>query len=182
MDERPQQPPQAPLLPYPDVSMPLLAVCLCGIFAWRVYFAAGVNLLPDECSYWAWSRRLDWSYFDNSGMVAYLIRLSTEFFGESTPFSVRFPFLILSGLSTFLLYCVSVNLYGNRQQALMAVVALNITPMAFLGAGAAIHDNALVFFWTLCLWAASRLINSLDLRWFYVMGVAAGLAIQSKYT
>lgn len=172
----------APFPPWPTVSTMAMVLCLVAIFVWRTFFAAWVNLLPDECSYWAWSRRLDWSYFDNSGMVAYLIRLSTELFGKSVPFSVRFPFLILSGLSAFLLYSTSVNLCGHRGRALLAVVALNVTPLALLGGTAAIHDNALVFFWTACLWAASRFVRNGEKFWFYIMGAAAGLAIQSKYT
>lgn len=181
-DQSPRQTPQAPFPPWSNVSAPLLALCLAAIFVWRTLFSAWVNLLPDECSYWAWSRHLDWSYFDNSGMVAYLIRVSTELFAVSTPFSVRFPFLILSGFSAFLLYRVSVDLFGNRTRALLAVVSMNLVPMALLGGSAAIHDNALVFFWTACLWAASRFVKTGDRYWFYCMGIAAGLAIQSKYT
>jgi 4-amino-4-deoxy-L-arabinose transferase-like glycosyltransferase len=159
----------------------LLATLFC-VFAWRSFFNEHVNLIPDECSYWAWSRRLDWSYFDNSGMVAYLIRLSTELFGNHTPFSVRFPFLVLSAITTYLVYSTSLLLFGNRFRALLATVLFNLTPIALLGGSVAMHDNALVFFWSLGLWAGARLLKSEDPRWFYVIGLAAGLAIQSKYT
>jgi 4-amino-4-deoxy-L-arabinose transferase-like glycosyltransferase len=160
----------------------LLLAALAGVFVWRALFSEHVNLIPDECSYWAWSRRLDWSYFDNSGMVAYLIRLSTELFGRHTPFSVRFPFLVLSALTTYLVYSTSLHLFGNRFRALFATLVFNITPIALLGGSAAMHDNALFFFWSLGLWAGARFLKSDDPRWFYVMGLAAGLAIQSKYT
>src|SRR5271157_5322503 len=89
--------PPVPLRHDPPVIWMILV--LAAVFVWRIFFTYSVNLIPDECSYWAWSRRLDWSYFDNSGMVAYLIRLSTSLFNESAPVSVRFPFLILSGLT-----------------------------------------------------------------------------------
>ncbi|HMK34318.1 MAG TPA: glycosyltransferase family 39 protein [Desulfomonilaceae bacterium] len=160
----------------------VLCAGLACVFAWRAYFTEHVNLIPDECSYWAWSRRLDWSYFDNSGLVAYLIRMSTELFGKNTPYSVRFPFLVLSGLTTYFLYKASFVLFGNRFRALLAAVLFNITPISLLGGSAAIHDNALVFFWTLGVWASAGFLKSGDPRWFYVMGIAAGLAIQSKYT
>jgi 4-amino-4-deoxy-L-arabinose transferase-like glycosyltransferase len=160
----------------------LLVAALACVFVWRAFFDSCVNLIPDECSYWAWSRRLDWSYFDNSGMVAYLIRLSTELFDASTPFSVRFPFLILSALTTYLVYSASAALFDNRFRALLVAVLFNMTPVALLGGSAAMHDNALMCFWSLGLWAAARFVKSEDPRWFYVMGIAAGLAIQSKYT
>jgi 4-amino-4-deoxy-L-arabinose transferase-like glycosyltransferase len=145
-------------------------------------FSYWLNLIPDECSYWAWSRRLDWSYFDNSGMAAYLIRLSTALFGESAPFSVRFPFLLLSAFGTFLAYRVSEELFGDRSRAILAALAVNLTPAALLGGAAAVHDNALTFFWIAAMWAAARFVRREDGRWFYVMGLFAGLAILSKYT
>lgn len=160
----------------------LLLAALAAVFAWRACFTAWVNLIPDECSYWTWSRNLDWSYFDNSGMAAYLIRLSTDLFGRSTPFTVRLPFLLLSVITTYLLYRVSVLLFNDNFRAIVSALIFNLTPLALLGGSAAVHDNALIFFWALSLWAAARFLISDDARWFYVMGVAAGLAIQSKYT
>jgi len=168
--------------PGTDVPAFYMLLALLGVFAWRIWFTGHVNLIADECSYWTWSRTLDWSYFDNSGMVAYLIRMSTCLFNESTPFTVRFPFLILSGLTTFLIYRVCALLFKNQSQALLSAVALNLTPVALLGGSAAIHDNVLLFSWVLALWAAARFVVSGQGKWFYVMGIAVGLAIQSKYT
>jgi len=159
-----------------------LVALLAVVFAWRIVFSGWVNLVPDECSYWTWSRRLDWSYFDNSGMVAYLIRLSTWLFGHHSPFSVRFPFLVLSGASTYLVYRVAAILFEDKSRALLAAVVFNLTPVALIGGSAAIHDNVLIFTWILALWAAANFLKGRDPRWFYVLGAAAGLAIQSKYT
>ncbi|MFH0824920.1 MAG: glycosyltransferase family 39 protein [Pseudomonadota bacterium] len=152
------------------------------VFAWRILFSHHFNLIPDECSYWAWSRRLDWSYFDNSGMTAYLVRLSTAILGEHTPFSVRLPFLILSAASTWLVYSISLLLFGSTHRALLSALILNLTPLGLLGAAAAMHDNALMFFQLCALWAAARFLRSEDQRWFYVMGASAGASILSKYT
>lgn len=169
-------------LPQSGISVPWVLAILVGVFLWRIVFSAYVNLIPDECSYWTWSRRLDWSYFDNAGMVAYLIRLSTEVLGVQSPFSVRLPFLILSGLATYLVYRISVLLFHKASRGLVAATLFNLTPVALLGGSAAMHDNALMFFWTLTLWATVRFLRSEDSRWFYAMGAAAGLSIQSKYT
>ncbi len=152
------------------------------VFAWRIFFSLQVNLIPDECSYWSWSRRLDWSYFDNSGMVAYLIRLSTFIFGSNTPFVVRLPFLILSLATTVAVYRSTIILFNEKRWAAAAAALFNVTPIALLGASCAMHDNALVFFWSLGLWATAKLTKTRDSRWFDVIGVATGLAVQSKYT
>ncbi len=163
-------------------SQTLLLLALGLVFAWRFLLSAHVNLIPDECSYWAWSRRLDWSYFDNSGMVAYLIRISTSLFGYSTPLSVRFPFLLLSALSSGLIYLCSLNLFGNRRHALVTVFVFNMTPVALLGGSAAIHDNALVFFTILSLWSMTKYLSEREDIWLYITGLATGLSIMSKYT
>jgi 4-amino-4-deoxy-L-arabinose transferase-like glycosyltransferase len=174
----------SPELEQPRSKLPAiwLLIGLAVIFVWRILFSGWANLIPDECSYWTWSRSLDWSYFDNSGMVAYLIRLSTAVLGKSTPFSVRLPFLILSVLTTFLVYRVTVILFGSRLRGLVAALFMNLAPLALLGGSAAIHDNAQIFFWMLALWGAAKYLKSDNLGWFYVIGTATGLAIQSKYT
>lgn len=159
-----------------------MLAALTAVFAWRVFFTYWSNLLPDECSYWTWSRQLDWAYFDNSGMVAYLIRLATALLRAITPFSVRLPFLVLSFVSTYLLYRVGVLLFGDKSCALSAATAFNLMPVALLGGSTAIHDNALIFFWIASLWSAARFLKSPGGHWFYIMGLFAGLDIQSKYT
>lgn len=130
-----------------EPSRVVLVFLLILVFLWRIFITYFVNLIPDECSYWAWSRRLDWSYFDNSGMVAYLIRLSTWMFQSNSPLAVRFPFLIFSALTTYLIFSISLTLFGKLDRALLAALAFNLTPVALLGGSAAIHDNALIFFW-----------------------------------
>lgn len=177
-----QEPLEEPSLSQSRVQVVWLLLGLTAVFLWRIVFTFHVNLIPDECSYWTWSRRLDWSYFDNSGMVAYLIRLSTGLFGDNTPFSVRFPFLVISGITTFLVYGVSHLLFKNRRNALIAALMFNLTPVALLGGSAAIHDNALILFWMTTLWAAAHFLKSRNSKWLLVAGLAAGFSIQSKYT
>ncbi len=160
----------------------LMVIVLIGIFIWRTFLSINANLIPDECSYWAWSRRLDWSYFDNSGMVAYLIRLSTEIFGRSTPFTVRFPFLMSSFITTLLVYSTARLLSRSTQVGVLSALLFNLAPISLLGATAAVHDNALIMFWALALWSCARFLESEDPRCFYFIGTAAGLAIISKYT
>ena len=157
-------------------------IALILIFMWRLYFAASLNLIPDECSYWAWSSQLDWSYFDNSGMVAYLIRLSTSLYRDHSPIVIRLPFLILSIFTTYLIYLISKDIYKNHERALGIAVLFNLTPTSILGAPLAMHDNALIFFWSVALWASVQFQKDEDVRWFYFIGVIAGFAMLSKYT
>jgi len=165
-----------------DQSMWAPIFVLTAIFVWRIIITVSVNLIPDECSYWAWSRHLDWSYFDNSGMVAYLIRLSTEFFGRSTPFTVRFPFLLISIIFTILIYLTGTRLSGSWKVGLLSALFFNLTPISLLGGSSAVHDNPLLMFWSLSLWSMSKFIGTENYKYFYVAGLSSGLAILSKYT
>ncbi len=172
----------SPVRQIDDQRMWIPIFCLAAIFIWRIIITVSVNLIPDECSYWTWSRRMDWSYFDNSGMVAYLIRLSTEFFGRSTPFTVRFPFLLISIIFTFLIYSTGTRLSGSRRIGLLSALFFNLTPISLLGGSSAVHDNPLLLFWALSLWSMSKLVTTENHKYFYLAGLSAGLAILSKYT
>ena len=70
---------------------------LLGIAPLLLALAAAVPPFDDELYYWCWSRDLQLSYYDHPPMVAYLIRLSTEIFGQ-TVFAIRLPGVI-SGLT-----------------------------------------------------------------------------------
>lgn len=160
----------------------LTLLALCAVFVWRIALSACAPLIPDECSYWTWSRRIDWSYFDNSGMVAYLIRLSTELLQSHSYLSVRFPFLIISAGSTYLIYRIYIILFQKTGPALLCALIFNITPAALLGGSAAMHDNALIFFWLAAIWSISVFIRDRQDHWLYFTGLFTGLAILSKYT
>ena len=58
----------------------ILAVMLCQV----VFLVWGCDwdLCGDEAEYWAWSRRLAWSYYSRGPVIAWLIRLATELLGD----------------------------------------------------------------------------------------------------
>ncbi len=95
---------------------------------------------------------------------------------------MRFPFVALSGLTTYLIYRVGFVLFESRERALAAAFIFNIMPLGFLGAGLAMHDNALIFFWTLGLYCMVQFIKTRERTWFYALGACAGAAMLSKYT
>jgi hypothetical protein len=54
----------------------IVAVMSCQI-AFLV-FGCDWDFCNDEAEYWAWSRRLDWSYYSRGPLIAWVIRLATE--------------------------------------------------------------------------------------------------------
>ena len=83
------------------------------------------DLCGDEAEYWAWSRKLGWSYFSRGPAVAWMIRLGTEVLGGlslkltgSLMFAVRFPCVVLGGLTAWGVYrLVVLTTESNRTAA-----------------------------------------------------------------
>ena len=47
----------------------------------RFWYDSRHELLQDEAYYWQWSRHLDWGYYDNTPLMAPIIRFFTLLFG-----------------------------------------------------------------------------------------------------
>lgn len=142
----------------------VVAVALAAVLLW---LAGHLELAEDEAYYWVWSRRLAAGYFDHPPAIAWVIRASTALFGDGER-GVRAGTVLL-GAATLLLAAA-----GSRDR-LLAALALGTMPLMALGGLLATPDVPLAFAWALGLWAA------LGERWLLV-GLAAGLAMLSKYT
>ena len=160
--------------------LPLLAA-LAALTLLRLLVAAWAPLAPDEAYYWVWSRALAPGYLDHPPMVALWIRAGTFIAGD-TPLGVRLLGPLSVALGSLLLADAADRLLPKRQAGWRAAMLLNATLL--IGAGTVIMtpDTPLVFFWTCTLWALARLAVGGGGVWFAVAGVAAGLALASKYT
>ena len=80
------------------------------------------------------------------------------------------------------IYLISWHLFGDRKAAIFA--ALLYCAMLLVSAGAIIitPDTPLLFFWSIALYALVRIYEDGDLGWWWVVGFAMGLGLQSKYT
>lgn len=158
----------------------LVAVSI-GLLLARLWLDARLELMFDEAYYTLWSRNLAFGYFDHPPMVALWIRLSTFLFGQSD-FGVRALGTLATSMGTLLVYFVSLRLFHKSEQAVFA--ALLYGAMLLISAGAIIMtpDTPLVFFWSIALYGLVRIFDGGRSAWWLVVGVAMGLALQSKYT
>ena len=152
-----------------------------ALLALQALAAGRLELTFDEAYYTLWSRGLAFGYFDHPPMVALLIRASTTIFGDSE-LGVRALSLVLVGALPALIASIAWRLFRSVETAALAVLMWIAMPLVLGGAVFVTPDAPLVVFWTLGLVALVELWRTGKARWLLAMGVALGLALQSKFT
>jgi hypothetical protein len=144
-------------------------------FLGRLILFAGLELYADEAYYWTWSLRPAFGYFDHPPMVAYLAWLGRFLPGE---LGLRVPFALCGALVViFAAYAareVSVHPYAPLWAALLAATS----PMLILGGSLTLPDAPLEAAFAAATWLV---LTARGRRWL-VVGLAAGLALLSKYS
>lgn len=158
------------------------AVVLIGLMlAWRLVLAAFVPLVPDEAYYALWAQGLSAGYFDHPPMIAVFIRAGQEVLGD-TPLGVRL-FSVLAALpASWFVWRAAEELLEDPRAGALAAVLFNATIFGFLGLTLATPDAPLALFCAAMVWCAARLIRAPRPIWWLAMGLAIGLAAQSKYS
>jgi 4-amino-4-deoxy-L-arabinose transferase-like glycosyltransferase len=147
------------------------------------------DLCSDEAEFWAWSRKLDWSYFARGPVIAWLIRLGTELLGGislkltgSLMFAVRFPCVILGGLTAWAVYQLTILTTRSTRIGLIAVSLLPAIPIFALGGVVVTCDTPLVCCWA---WAAVwtyRAVQADDLKAWLGAGLIGVFGVLAKYS
>lgn len=151
----------------------------------RAIVAGWTPLSPDEAYYWVWSRALAPGYLDHPPMVALWIRAGTALLGDDA-LGVRLLAPVSAAIGTLFLTMAARDLgYGDGPatgRMVRAGVLLNATLALGIGAVTMTPDTPLLFFVTVALWALGRLLATGRGEWWLVLGMALGLACDSKYT
>ncbi|MEA3106984.1 MAG: dolichol-phosphate mannosyltransferase [Gammaproteobacteria bacterium] len=164
-----------------DLHWRALLVALVGYaFFLRVLYSAQVELIPEETYYWNYCRHLDIGYLDHPPMVAWLIRVGTLLFGD-TEFGVRFGALCCGTVSSFFIYRLTRNVFGESS-ALLALAMAQILPFFFLAGMIMTPDAPLTAAWAASMYFLERaLIAGRGRAWIWA-GLSLGLGLLSKYT
>jgi hypothetical protein len=152
-----------------------------ALVAMQAFAARRLELSFDEAYYTLWSRALAFGYLDHPPMVALLIRASTTLFGRSE-LGIRALSLILVGALPALIALVAWRLFRSAETAALAVLMWIAMPLVLAGAVFVTPDAPLVVFWTLGLAALVELWRTGKARWLPAIGLALGLALESKFT
>jgi len=159
------------------LTFALLAVLL----VLRALMAALLPLSADEAYYWLWSLRPSFGYLDHPPMIAWLIAAGTALFG-ATPLGVRFAGIVLSIPATWFVWRTAALLSKDRARAGLAALFFNLTLMASVELLAATPDMPSIVTAAAMIWALAKVQASGDGRWWLAYGIAAGLALLSKYS
>ena len=114
-------------------------------------------------------------------MVALFIWAGTLVAGDGA-LGVRLLSPAAAMLGTLLLARAAEDIVPGRCAGPTAALLLNATLLAGVGAVTMTPDTPLLLFWTATLAALGRLLATGEPRWWLVAGLAAGLALDSKYT
>lgn len=159
------------------IMIPFALVIAGNIAGWF-----GVGLHTDEAYYWVWSQRLDWGYFDHPPLIAWLVRLFTELFGNNL-FAVRLPAVIAWLASTYVVFRLSIELFRSSLSAWVAVLVFVSLPIFQVGFHVIGPDSPLMLFTSLAYLFVYRAITSgrPSVDWT-LAGLCVGLAMLGKYT
>lgn len=162
-----------------SISLTFLAVHLA--------IAALVPLFDDEAYYALWARDLALGYYDHPPMIAYMIRMGTNLFGETT-FGIRLFSVIGSVVSGYLVGDITRRMSGDAVHLpVLATTFYNLNLLVFALGSFATPDAPSTLFWIAALWAAMRAINMPpDTRsamlWWACTGLLIGFGGLSKFT
>ncbi|HEY3329326.1 MAG TPA: glycosyltransferase family 39 protein [Capsulimonadaceae bacterium] len=161
-----------------DITAAIILL-LCAAF--RLWYGAAHELVSDEAYYWQWSRHLDYGYYDNTPLLAYVIHFFVQLFGD-TELGVRAGAVsCVLGMSAFV-YLIARRLF-SPQIGLISVAILNIVPLAADASFLMTCDPPQLLLWAMTVYVVKVAIDSegaCATRLWLIGGVLAGLTIMAK--
>jgi 4-amino-4-deoxy-L-arabinose transferase-like glycosyltransferase len=162
-----------------------LLVLVAGTLALRLLFAASLGLGIDE-SYTAATARQQpqLAYFDHPPATWWLAWAAGTLFGSQSPIALRLPFLLLFGLSTWLMFALTRRLFGAKA-AIWAATTLNLAPVLAWTSGTwVVPDgplNTALLAGTVCIAEALFGKGKSAWLWWLAAGVCGGVALLCKF-
>ncbi len=159
----------------------LSIVCVLAFALFRTLVMGRTGLGDSESYYWAWSQRLDWSYYDHPPLVAWLIRLFTDIGGD-TSFMVRLPSALLFLVIGWLFYRLAMELFADARVAFISILTFNLVPMFGIGALQMVPDIPSAVCYLAFVLLLTKLLKQDGPGWlWYILGFILGIGCLGKY-
>lgn len=153
-----------------------------ALFTYREWITLSqpIRLFFDEAYYYGWSQSLDWGYYSKPPIVAWLIRLTTDLFGNAE-WALKLAAPVLYCLTGGVLYQIGKGLANARAGFYSAAIFLTM-PLVSFNSLFITTDAPLLFCWALALWLFLRAQATNRWSFWLAAGVVGGLGLLSKYT
>lgn len=135
----------------------------------------------DESYYWDWSRNLAWGYYSKPPMVAWLIKISTGFFGNYE-WAVRLPALFSITFTTLFFYLILKKRLPYEKELLLGLTCLSLIPLLTVYSFIMTIDPPLMLFWTGATYFFINYLETLRVRHAFLAGLFMGLGLLTKQT
>jgi hypothetical protein len=135
----------------------------------------------DELLHLALGDHLDWGYKEVPPFIALLAKFASSVLGGSI-FATRLLTTICAGLIVWFTGLITVELGGRKFAITLACLALIFSP-AFVASNylfqPVVFDQ---FWWVLSVWLLIKYLNTLSVKYLYLLGAAVGFGLLTKYT
>lgn len=165
------------------ISNHWLLIILFAVTKVLIHFFTVHNfeLHRDAYLYYAQSEHLSWGYVAVPPSIAFVGKIATFIFGNTT-FGLRFFPAIIGGVNLIIIGLAVKELKGKTIAIILACLAYLLSP-------AYLHTNALFqpvcfdhFYWLLSCYLILLLVNRNDAKIWLWIGVVFGLAFLNKYS
>ena len=155
----------------------VLSFILLRVFA---IIITPLELSADEAQYWLWSKELNWGYFSKPPMIAWLIYISNNIFGDYD-YSIRILAPLIHGINSLVIFRLSQEINNNYLAHFLSSLIWLTLPIVGVGSFLMSTDTPLMLIWTTSLLVIVKAYNSDSLFLWNLAGLIAGLALYAKY-
>jgi len=156
-----------------------IAISLLLYREW-VTLSRPILLYFDEAQYYDWSQALAWGYYSKPPVVAWLIRLTTDLFGDAE-WAIKFGAPLLYSGTAGVLYLIGKQITSAKAGFYSALIFLTM-PLVSFNSLFITTDAPLLFCWALALWLFLRAQATNNWHFWLIAGGVGGLGLLSKYT
>lgn len=160
-----------------------MALIITATAARALFVVSGqLDLVQDEAQYWDWSRRPQLSYYSKGPLIAWIIKASTAFFGD-TELGVRFGAILGSLAAQIILYAGLAHLMKKPRLAVIALFIVNTMPLFLVSGVLMTTDNPLLVCWLGALFCLHAAVVKPDSLWPWIgLGLCMAAGTLAKYT
>ncbi|MBV1903100.1 MAG: glycosyltransferase family 39 protein [Marinosulfonomonas sp.] len=144
-------------------------------------FYSQADIFAQEAQYWLLGQRLEFGYYSEPPLLAWVIRATTDLAASNTPFWVRLPAPVFHALTALILAAVAGRLHDARAAIWTAVTYLTI-PLVSVGSIIISSEAVMAPFIAMGLLFYLRLTDSGHLSDALLAGLSIGLAVMANYT